>query len=194
VVPAVQVGGRPLLATIRYAIGPAAARRLGLVTEPQGTLVRAPRAVTPAQLQAARAALALYPALTIVAGPGAPPRSVATSLLLLLFGVSAAVALAVVAARVGLARAEAGPKRLALFAVGASPAVLRRTAAAAALLALLGAALAVPAGLLPVAAIYAASPTLTPLQVPWAGLAVATLLVPLLAAAGGATLTRTGRG
>jgi hypothetical protein len=59
--------------------------------------------------------------------------------------------------------AEAGPERLALFAVGASPAVLRRTAAAAAaLLALLGAAPAVPAGLLPVAAIYAASPTLTP--------------------------------
>jgi hypothetical protein len=90
--------------------------------------------------------------------------------------------------------AEAGPERLVLFAVGASPAVLRRTAAAAALLALLGAAPAVPAGLLPVAAIYAASPTLTPLQVPWAGLAVATLLVPLPAAAGGATLTRTGRG
>jgi hypothetical protein len=90
--------------------------------------------------------------------------------------------------------AEAGPERLALFAVGASPAVLRRTAAAAALLALLGAAPAVAAGLLPVAAIYAASPTLTPLQVPWAGLAVATLLFPLPAAAGGATLTRTGRG
>jgi putative ABC transport system permease protein len=93
---------------------------------------------------------------------------------------------------VGLAHAEAGPERLALFAVGASPAVRRRTAAASAgLLALLGAVLAVPAGLLPVAAIYAASPAATPLVVPWAGLAVATVLVPLLAATGGATLTRT---
>ena len=56
--------------------------------------------------------------------------------------------------RDGLVQAEAGPERLALFAVGASPAVLRRTAASAALVAVLGAALAVPAGLLPVAAIY----------------------------------------
>jgi putative ABC transport system permease protein len=192
VVPAVQVGGRPLLATIRYAIGTTEARRLGLVTEPQGILVRAPHAITPADLQAARAALAAYPELTIVAGPGSPPRSVSTSLLALLFGASAAVALAVVAAMVGLAQAEAGPERRVLFAVGASPLVLRRMAAASAgLLALLGGLLAVPAGLLPLAAIYAASPAATPLVVPWAGLGVATVLVPLLAAAGGATLTRT---
>jgi hypothetical protein len=51
--------------------------------------------------------------------------------------------------------------------------------------------LAVPAGLLPLAAIYAASPAATPLVVPWAGLAVLIVGVPLLAAAGGATLTRT---
>jgi putative ABC transport system permease protein len=117
---------------------------------------------------------------------------VSTSLLALLFGVSAAVALTVVAAMVGLAQAEASPERRALVAVGASPSVLRRTAAASAgLLALLGGLLAVPAGLLPLAAIYAASPAATPLVVPWTGLVVATVLVPLLAAAGGATLTKT---
>jgi hypothetical protein len=82
-------------------------------------------------------------------------------------------------------KAEASPERQVLFAVGASPLVLRRTAAASAcLLALLG-------GLLPVAAIYAASPAATPLVVPWVGLGMATILVPLLAAAGGALLTRT---
>jgi putative ABC transport system permease protein len=193
-VPAVQVGGRPFLATIRYAIGTAEARRLGMVTEPQGTLVRAPHAVEPAELRAAMAALAPYPDLTIVAGPGSPPASVPASLLALLFGVSGAVALAVVAAMAGLAQAEAGPERRTLFAVGAPPVVLRRTAAASAgLLALLGGTLAVPAGLLPIAAIHAASSTATPLVVPWAGLGVGTILVPLLAAAGGATLTRTGR-
>jgi putative ABC transport system permease protein len=192
VVAAVQIAGRPVLATIRYAIGTTEARRQGMVTEPQGTLVRAPHALTPAELQAARAALTPYPDLTIVAGPGSPPRSVSTSLLALMFGVSAAVALAVVAAIVGLAQAEASPERQVLFAVGASPMVLRRTAAASAcLLALLGGLLAVPAGLLPVAAIYAASPAATPLVVPWVGLGMATVLVPLLAAAGGATLTRT---
>jgi hypothetical protein len=162
VVRAVQVDGRPFLATIRYAISAPEAQRQGLVTEPLGTLVRSPHAITPAELQAARAALAPYPELTIAAGPGSPPQSVSTSLVAPMFGVSAAVALAVVAAMVGLAQAEASPERRALFAVGASPSVLRRTAAASAgLLALLGGLLAVPAGLLPLAAIYAASPAAT---------------------------------
>jgi putative ABC transport system permease protein len=191
-VPAVQVDGRPVLATIRYAIGEAAARRLDLETEPLGTLVRAPHAITPAELRAARAALAPYPDLTITAGPGSPPQSVSTSLLALLFGVSAAVALAVVAAMVGLAQAESSPERHALAAVGAAPALLRRTAGAAAgLLALLGAVLAVPAALLPLVAIYAASPAAAPLAVPWLGLAATVVVVPLLAAAGGAALTST---
>ncbi|HEX8929228.1 MAG TPA: ABC transporter permease, partial [Actinomycetota bacterium] len=108
------------------------------------------------------------------------------------FGVSAAVALAVVAAMVGLAQAESSPERHTLAAVGAAPALLRRTAAAAAsLLALLGAVLAVPAALLPLVAIYAASPAAAPLAVPWLGLAVTVVVVPLLAAAGGAALTST---
>jgi putative ABC transport system permease protein len=191
-VQAVQVQGRPVLAIIRYAIGAAAARRLGLETAPLGMLVRAPHAITPAELRAARAALAPYPDLTITAGPGTPPQSVSTSLLALLFGVSAAVALAVVAAMVGLAQAESSPERHTLAAVGAAPALLRRTAGAAAgLLALLGAVLAVPAALLPLLAIYAASPAAAPLTVPWPGLAATVVVVPLLAAAGGAALTRT---
>jgi len=194
VVPAVEVADRPVLATVRYAIGIQEARRLGLVTEPQGVLVRSPHTLTPAELRAARAALGAYPDLTIVAGPGSPPASLPASLLVLLFGVSAAVALAVVAAMVGLAQAEAGPERRTLFAVGASPSVLRRSGAAAAgLLALLGGVLAVPAGLLPLAAVDAASPGTTALVVPWAALAATTALVPLLAAAGAAALTRTRR-
>jgi putative ABC transport system permease protein len=191
VLPAVQVEGRPRL-TIRYVISGATAQRLGLVTATQGTLVRAPRAIRPAELAAAQAALAPFPELSADAGPGTPPRSVSTSLLLLLFAVSAVVALAVVAAMVGLAQAEAGPERRTLFAVGASPSVLRGTAAATAgLLALLGGILAVPAGLLPLAAIYVASPAAVPLVIPWTGLALIVVGVPAFAAVGGATLTRT---
>lgn len=191
-VPAVEVGGRPVLAGIRYAIGEAAARRLGLETASTGTLVRATHAITPAELRAARESLAGYPDLTITAGAGSPPRSVSTSLLALMFGVSAAVALAVVAAMVGLAQAESVPEHRTLAAVGAAPALLRRTAGAAAgLIALLGGLLAVPAALLPLLAIYAASPAATPLSVPWLGLAADLVLVPLLAAAGAATLTST---
>jgi putative ABC transport system permease protein len=191
-VPAVQVDDRPAFATARYAIGEAAARRLGLAAISQGALVRGPHAITPAELRAARAALAPYPDLGITAGPGPAPRSVSTSLLALLFGVSAAVALAVVAAMVGLAQAETSPERNALAAVGASPGTLRRTAGAAAgLLALLGGLLAVPAALLPLVAIYAASPAGAPLNVPWAGLAASLVIVPALAAAGAALLTST---
>jgi putative ABC transport system permease protein len=191
VLPAVQVDGRPRL-TIRYVISSATAQRLGLVTATQGTLVRAPHTITPAELAAAQAALAPFPELAADAGPGTPPQSVSTSLLLLLFAVSAAVALAVVAAMVGLAQAEAGTERRTMFAVGASPSVLRGTAAATAgLLALLGGVLAVPAGLLPLAAIYIASPAAVPLVIPWTGLTLIVVAVPALAAAGGATLTRT---
>jgi putative ABC transport system permease protein len=186
--------GRPRL-TIRYVISTATAQRLGLVTATQGTLVRALHTIRPAELAAAQAALAPYPELAANAGPGTPPQSVSTSLLLLLFAVSAAVALAVVAAMVGLSQAEAAPERRTLFAVGASPSVLRGTAAATAgLLALLGGILAVPAGLLPLAAIYVASPAAVPLVIPWTGLALIVVGVPVLAAAGGATLTRTNLG
>jgi len=190
-VPAVQVGSRPLL-TIRYVISPAAALRLGFTTPgTQGTLVRTPHAITPAELAAAQAALGPYPELTANAGPGTPPQSSSTSLLVLMFAASAAVALAVVAAMVALAQVEAAPERRTLFAVGASPSVLRATAAATAgLLALLGGVLAVPAGLLPLGAIYIASPAAVPLAIPWAGLAAIVIAVPLLAAAGGAILTR----
>jgi putative ABC transport system permease protein len=191
-VPAVEVDGRPVLATLRYAIGEAGARRLGLESATLGTLVRAPHAITPAELRAARAALAAYPDLTITAGAGTPPQSVSTSLLALMFGVSAAVALAVVAAMLGLTQAESVPEHRTLAAVGAAPALLRRTAGASAgLLALLGGLLAVPAALLPLLAIYAASPAAAPLAVPWLGLAANLLIVPLLAAGGAAALTST---
>jgi hypothetical protein len=195
VVPAVQLDGRQVLDTARYAIGEETARRLGLADITQGALVRGRHAITPAELRAARAALAPYPDLSISAGPGTPPRSVSASLLALMFGVSAAVALAVVAAMVALAQAESSPERHALAAVGASPGALRRTSGAAAgLLALLGALLAVPAGLLPLVAIYAAQPAGVPLSVPWVRLAACVAIVPALAAAGGAGLTNTRTG
>jgi hypothetical protein len=48
-----------------------------------------------------------------------------------------------------------------------------------------------PARLLPLAAVDAATSTAVPLVVPWVGLAVGAVLVPALAAAGGAALPRT---
>jgi putative ABC transport system permease protein len=100
VLPATQIDDRPLI-SIHYVISASEAQRQGLTTYPQGTLVRAPHAITPDELQAARATLAPYPELTVDAGPGMPPQSVTTPLLMLLFAVSGAVALAVVAAMVG---------------------------------------------------------------------------------------------
>jgi putative ABC transport system permease protein len=113
----------------------------------------------------------------------------------LLFVVSAVVALAVVAAMAGLAAAESRAEHRTLVAVGASPTILKRVAAVnAGLLALLGGLLAVPAGLLPLTAIFLASPSIVPLVIPWAAIAAGAVVVPALAAAGAATLSRTPTG
>ena len=64
-------------------------------------------------------------------------------------------------------------------------------AATSGLLALLGGVLAVPGETAPTRRVDAATSTAVPLGVPWVGLAVGAVLVPALAAAGGAGLPRT---
>jgi hypothetical protein len=194
VLPAAQVDDRPLI-SIHYVISASAAQRQGLTTYPQGTLVRRPPRHHPRRASGGPGRPRTVSRADGGRRPGHAPASVTTPLLMLLFVVSGAVALAVVAAMVALAQAEARTERRTLFAVGASPAVLRGTAAATAgLLALLGGVLAVPAGLLPLAAVYATTPAAVPLVVPWAGLAMGAVLVPALAAAGSAAFTRTTAG
>ena len=89
----------------------------------------------------------------------------------------------VVVVGLALAAAETRDEREVLTAVGASPATLRRLAASkAGLLALMGAALAVPTGLLPVWVVRNASSGSSRFVIPWESLILLLVLIPAVLA------------
>ncbi len=94
------------------------------------------------------------------------------------------LSLFVVAVSLALAAAETRDERDVLVVVGAPPPTVRRTSGRKALLlSLLGAALAVPVGFLPVSVFTAASDANLPLVFPWRVVALLLVAVPLMAAA-----------
>jgi len=106
--------------------------------------------------------------------------------------VPVAIVLALLTALVGLSltAAESRDERATLVAVGAGPAQRRRQNAWQALIVTaIGALLALPAGLVPAAVVLHADGAV-PMQTPWPILAGLLFCVPLLAAVGGALLTR----
>lgn len=111
------------------------------------------------------------------------------------------VTLGAAAVATGLALADARPDLTTLAAVGASPGVRRRLAGSqAAVIAVLGTVLGVPAGLVPAAAVVwalghaagsgAVVDPLWRLAFPWQTVGVAALLVPVIAVLGTALLVR----
>ncbi|CAN5862968.1 hypothetical protein BH24CHL6_BH24CHL6_09280 [soil metagenome] len=99
------------------------------------------------------------------------------------------LALTIVAIAVALGESESRPDQRTLLAVGASPRIRRRIAAArAAVLALLASTLALPAGLLPIWGVM--SGMNSPFVVPIPELAAAMLLLPIVAIAGALLLSR----
>jgi ABC-type antimicrobial peptide transport system permease subunit len=103
-------------------------------------------------------------------------------------------ALTVVAVATALVAAESRRSRQILVAVGAGPMVHRKlVAATSALLALVAAVLAVPAGLLPLVALWASQPPgpdRLPLMIPWGTIGIVFLLVPSVAALVGGIVAR----
>jgi putative ABC transport system permease protein len=96
----------------------------------------------------------------------------------------AAVALAIVAVVVALIGAESRKDRAILAAVGAAPQTRRALAGASAwVVALVAGALAVPTGFAPAAVFQIAQARGYPIVVPWAAIAVAILIVPMIAGA-----------
>lgn len=103
---------------------------------------------------------------------------------LILAGVALLFSVLVVGASLALAAAEARDEREVLSVAGAAPGTLARGAGARAwLLAGTGAAMAVPAGLLPVAVFVAAGDGTTRFVVPWPTVGVLLVALPLVAAA-----------
>jgi putative ABC transport system permease protein len=117
--------------------------------------------------------------IAIISGSDAPPAFVLEALL---SGIALLFALFVVAASLALAAAETRDERDVLAVVGAAPATMRRTSAhKAVLLAVFGAALAIPVGFLPVIVFTAADRSSTPFLVfPWRTVAMLLLVVPVL--------------
>jgi putative ABC transport system permease protein len=100
------------------------------------------------------------------------------------FGIAGTVlALAIVAVVVALIGAESRKDRAILAAVGAAPRMRRVLAGASALVAAVAGALAVPAGFAPVLVFRIAQARDYPIVVPWAAIAVAILIVPIIAGA-----------
>ena len=152
-------------------------------------VVRAAAPLDDDDLSRARAAAARHPGAVVISerdlgSDASPVRLVVT--------VAAGIlALAVVGVVVALVGAESRRDHAILVAVGASPSTRRKVVGINAwLLATLGGALAVTAGFLPVVVIQLAREAARPVVVPWATMAVALVVVPLVAAVGAAAVSR----
>ncbi|MDP9386929.1 MAG: hypothetical protein M3Q48_03120 [Actinomycetota bacterium] len=173
------------------------ARTLGLEPIIGSTVVRASRALTDEQRTAVQDAMEEYrdlaldrqepgdPIITVNAETYYPSAVVNPHLLeALLTSAAFLLSLFVVAVSLALAAAETRDERDVLVVVGAPPPTMRRTSGRKALLlSLLGAALAVPVGFLPVSVFTAASDANLPLVFPWRVVALLLVAVPLMAAA-----------
>jgi putative ABC transport system permease protein len=103
---------------------------------------------------------------------------------LIVAGVALVFAVLVVGATLALAAAESRDERDVLTVTGVAPRMLARAAAARAwLLAVIGAAMAVPIGLLPVAVLVAADDGAMQLVVPWRAIGLLAFALPAIAAA-----------
>ncbi|HEU0171525.1 MAG TPA: hypothetical protein VFR26_08745, partial [Acidimicrobiales bacterium] len=108
----------------------------------------------------------------------------AAQLELILAGAALVFAVLVVGATLALAAAESREERDVLTVTGVAPGMLARAAAARAwLLAVIGAAMAVPVGLLPVAVLVAADDGVMRFVVPWRAVGLVGLALPAIAAA-----------
>lgn len=127
----------------------------------------------------------------VFVAPSPAPRDRTDLAVLALLGVAAVVALLVTVVATVLAGTEARPDLAVLGAVGASPGVRRRfQAAQAAVIATIGGAIGLATGVVPAAAVVVTRAQPTPLLVPWQPFPVFLVGLPLVAALGGAVLTR----
>jgi putative ABC transport system permease protein len=177
-----------------YVISSDAAARLGLVVSEASEsnpliVLRAPTDLSDDDIQHARDVVARYRGASVNAeadlgshnGPGR-----------WIFGIAGTIlALAIVAIVVALIGAESRKDRAILAAVGAAPRTRRALAGASAwVVAAVAGAIAVPAGFAPVVVYRMAQARDYPIVVPWAAIAVAIVLVPVIAGAAAAAGSR----
>ncbi|HEX4979081.1 MAG TPA: FtsX-like permease family protein [Acidimicrobiales bacterium] len=195
-VEVVPDGDVPLGSVPRILMTPSRATDLGLAPSASLTVVRAPRSLSDADRAALQDITTDYGDASLDARqPGGeivslnyevayPSNAVNPRLAEALLSAAAlALSLFVVGVSLALAAAETRDERDILVVVGAPPPTMRRTSGhKALLLTLLGAALAVPVGFLPVSVFTAASETDLPLVFPWRVVLLLVGAVPIVAA------------
>jgi putative ABC transport system permease protein len=174
----------------RWLISAEAARTLGLGPgRAREWLLRDPEGLSGEEEDTAHTAAARYPGAYVLSSSdllptAAPYRLIAT-------GISALIALAIVAVAVALLATESRRDHAIMVAVGAEPHTRRIVVGATAfLVAAMAAILAIPAGFLPVAVVQAARRASYPVVVPWTTMAVVLGMVPLIAAGLAAAASR----
>jgi putative ABC transport system permease protein len=173
----------------QFVISPRAAQRAGLTADARGPLLyRAASPVGTETLDEIRAAIATIDDVWVL---GAADTFVDSgSFQALMMAVTVPIALATLGVSTAMVVAESRRDQAVLAAVGAAPGTRRRMVGSAALLlGLLAAALAIPAGYVPVTLMLRFSEAAYPVVVPWLTMAGA-LGAALLAGLGGLLLSR----
>lgn len=192
-VPAVSIDSPSYFneAVPRIVISRAVASDFGLRPRVSGYLLMDSSPLSHGDIQRAKNIAAQHPGVFINTDedylpPYALTRAVVT-------GVSLPLALAVVAVAVALVASESRRSRQILVAVGAEPLSHRKLlGATSALIAVIAAVLAVPAGFLPLLVLWVtADQSNVPLVIPWATIGIIVFLVPLLAALVSGVVART---
>jgi putative ABC transport system permease protein len=195
-VEVVPDGDLPLGSVPRILITPSRADALGLTPSATLTVLRAPGPLSDADRVALQDVSDDYRDLALDApGPDGEIVGLNSSVLYptetldprlveaLLSAAALVLSLFVVAVSLALAAAETRDERDVLVVIGAPPATMRHTSGRKALLlTLLGAALAVPVGFLPVSVFTAASDNDLPLVFPWRIVLLLVAAVPIVAA------------
>ncbi len=192
----VDSGDLALGSVPRILLTPERAQALGLQPRAAMIVVRAPGPLTGEQRSAVWDITQTHDDERLDAWqPGQPRLSVSVEMLnptgdvnarlleALLVAAAFVLSLFVVAVNLALAAAETRDERDVLAVVGAPPPTMRRVSGAkAGLLTVLGAALAIPVGFLPVAVFVSAIESNLPLVFPWRIAALLLVAVPILAA------------
>jgi putative ABC transport system permease protein len=177
----------------RIVISKETASELGLGQEDLSQyLLTTPRPVSSEDIDLARGLAAEHPGFHVLSAEDYLPRFA-----LVRAAVTAAsvpLGLAILAVAVALVVSESRRSHQILAAVGAGPMTYRKVVAStSALLALIAAVLAVPAGILPTLVVQASSAGGRPLVIPWATIATVVFVAPLVSGVLAALLSRSPR-
>jgi putative ABC transport system permease protein len=194
-VPAVSISSPSyfLESVPRIVISEATASQLGLAQEETSQyLLTAPRSVSSEEIELARAIAAEHPGFLVLSAEDYLPRFALVRAAVT--GASILLSLAILAVAVALVVSESRRSHQILAAVGAGPMTHRKVVAStSALLALIAAVLAVPAGIFPTLVVQASSGAGRPLVIPWATIATVVMLAPLASGALAGLMSRSPR-